>query len=124
METQPTTGAERASALLSAKLKANEALYAGLPQLGSPALRMATETRQTTRRWARDNQKCPWLTDQVSDPARLRACAQVMARAVSRKRLSPRPAPRHPKGLKHAWQRKAAFWAAVRAALANDAVAA
>lgn len=113
--TRHTTGAQRARALLFAKLRANETLYAGLPQLGSAALNMATETRQTTRRWVRDNEKCPWLTDQVDPPTRLRACARVMAGAVSRKRLSPRPAPRHPKGLKHAWQRKAEFMAGMAA---------
>ena len=48
-----STGTERAAALLRAKQEADAKTYAQLPPLGSAALNMATETRQTARRAAR-----------------------------------------------------------------------
>ena len=104
------SGVERAHELLRDKFRANAALYAGLPPLGSAALNMATETRQTARCWGRRQQ----ARARVSATNRDRVSINVIADHTPRERLSPKPAPRHPDGMKHAWQRKAAGRSAVQ----------
>jgi hypothetical protein len=43
-----------------------------------------------------------------------RTSCNIIAAKARRKRLSPKPEARYAKGSKHAWQRKKAFWDAVR----------
>ena len=60
----------------------------------------------------REDRKCR----KPSATNRDRVSVKAIARKQPRKRLSARPEPRHPAGMRHAWQRKAAFFAALRKA--------
>lgn len=101
---QGSTGAIRARALLSAKATWATGFYAH----AAPA----PTNRQAVRAWARAQQdhKRPDATD------RGHISRRVIAAGEPRKRQSPKPAARFAPGMKHAWQRKAAFWAAMRKA--------
>lgn len=90
---------------------------------------MTIPSRQVLRAAARKNDY--WAPDKwghIVAPTKPRKCRRenaagrertscnIIRAKTARKRLSPRPEPRHPKGMRHAWQRKAAFWAAVKKA--------
>lgn len=94
---------------------------------------MQTESRQVRRARARANDywqpnkygklvapERPRTCRRESAAGRERASCKVIASKTPRKRLSPKPDPRFANGSKHAWQRKAAFWASMRAAIAQQ----
>jgi hypothetical protein len=52
----------------------------------------------------------PWLRRErrrEAAPGRALTCVQTIRARARRKRLAPRKAARYPRGMKHAWQRKA-----------------
>lgn len=79
MQTETTTGAQRARAIMTAKHKANTVFYAALPRLGLATLNLVTTSRQTKRRAARKL-------------ARARASAERQLEIKSRRTKAPKRA--------------------------------
>lgn len=106
-------GALRARKLEVDKFNAQQAFYAGIPRLGSAAIEAWRHPR--TSSYAKDRPRRVMAPKQ--ERARLRVSSRMLAQALPRQRTKPPRPAKHPNGMKHAWQRKAAFWAGLRQAL-------